>query len=76
MTYRLTRPAADFDAGDGLPLLEHFQMAYVTNGLNRARTLFRERLGIREFAGLEGATPAGMNFFEKAPRASTSISNQ
>jgi catechol 2,3-dioxygenase-like lactoylglutathione lyase family enzyme len=57
--YQLHRPAADFDAGDGLLLLEHFQMAYVTNDLDRARTLFRQRLGIREFARLEGKTPGG-----------------
>ena len=59
MPYKLTRPAADFDSGAGLLLLEHFQMAYVTNDMERARALFRERLGIREFARLAGETPAG-----------------
>jgi len=57
--YKLTRPAADFDSGAGLLLLEHFQMAYVTNDMERARALFRERLGIREFARLAGETSAG-----------------
>ncbi len=59
MPYRLNRPPADFDSGSGLLLLEHFQMAYVTNDLDRARALFRDRLGIREFAVLEGEMPGG-----------------
>jgi len=59
MPYQLTRPASDFDASAGLLLLEHFQMAYVTNDMDRSRDLFRERLGIRAFSRLEGDTPEG-----------------
>lgn len=59
MSYRLDRPAADFDAGNGLLLLEHFQMAYVTNDMQKARALFQQRLGIREFTRLAGETAAG-----------------
>jgi catechol 2,3-dioxygenase-like lactoylglutathione lyase family enzyme len=59
MPYKLNRPAADFDAGAGLLPLEHFQMAYVTNDMDRARALFRERLGIRESARLAGETASG-----------------
>ena len=59
MTYGLTRPAPDFDAGSGLLVLEHFQMAYVTNDMGRARDLFHRRLGVREFCRLEGPLAAG-----------------
>ena len=59
MPYKLTRPVADFDAGAGLLLLEHFQMAYVTNDLDQARALFRDRLGIRDCAVLEGEMAGG-----------------
>jgi hypothetical protein len=59
MPYQLNRPPADFDAGSGLLLLEHFQMAYVTNDIVQAGELFRKRLGIREFTRLEGETPSG-----------------
>ncbi|MFV8818708.1 VOC family protein [Haliea sp. E17] len=59
MPYKLNRPAADFDSGNGVLCLEHFQMAYVTTDIERAGRLFRERLGIREFTRLEGETPDG-----------------
>lgn len=59
MTYKLNRPAADFDSGLGLLVLEHFQMAYVTNDIDRAQELFCRNLGIREFCKLEGQMPEG-----------------
>ena len=59
MPYKLTRPAADFDSGSGLLLLEHFQMAYVTNDMNKARKMLRDRLGIQAFARLEGELSGG-----------------
>lgn len=59
MPYKLDRPAADFDAGSGLLCLEHFQVAYVTNDMDRACELFGDRLGIRDFADLGGETPGG-----------------
>lgn len=59
MPYLLDRPAADFDAGSGLMVLEHFQMAYVTNDMDRALDLFRRNLGVREFTRLGGPMPSG-----------------
>lgn len=59
MPYVLNRPAADFDAGSGLAVLEHFQMAYVTNDMDRALDLFRRKLGVREFTKLGGPMPSG-----------------
>ncbi len=59
MAYKLERPPTDFDSGAGLLLLEHFQMAYVTNDMDRARALLQQRLGIREFARLAGETEGG-----------------
>ena len=59
MPYKLTRPAADFDAAAGLMVLEHFQMAYVTNDMEQALDLFRRNLGVREFTRLGGPMPSG-----------------
>jgi hypothetical protein len=59
MPHALARPEPTFDPARGLALAEHFQMAYVTNDIERAGALFRERLGIREFRTIEGATPDG-----------------
>jgi hypothetical protein len=59
MTYALSRPPAAFDPASGLVLCEHFQMAYATNDIERARDLFASRLGIKAFARLEGQMPAG-----------------
>ena len=55
----ITRPDAVFDPTAGLLRIEHFQMAYATNDIDRACDLFRERFGIREFRRLEGPLPAG-----------------
>lgn len=59
MPYKLDRPAADFDGGKGLLVLEHFQMAYVTNDMDRAKDLLSRQLGIREFCKLGGPMPSG-----------------
>ena len=59
VTYKLTRPAADFDAGAGLMVCDHFQMAYVTTDMERAKELFSRQLGIREFTALKGEMPSG-----------------
>lgn len=59
MPYKLTRPAANFDSGDGLAQLEHFQMAYVTNDIDKARNIYQKQLGVREFAVLEGEMNGG-----------------
>ena len=59
MPYLLPRPPAAFDPGSGLLRAEHFQMAYATNDIDRARDLFASRLGIGEFRRLEGPLAAG-----------------
>jgi extradiol dioxygenase family protein len=55
----MKRPNSAFGPSAGLLRAEQFQMAYATNDIERARELFRERYGIREFRRLEGALPAG-----------------
>lgn len=59
MPQRLERLASDGDTAAGLLRAEHFQMAYVTNDLDRACALFGEQLGIGAFAELGGAMPEG-----------------
>jgi len=59
MEYVLKRPAGSVNPGDGLLLAEHFQTAYVTRDLDRARRLFSSQLGIRKFSRLEGQLAAG-----------------
>jgi hypothetical protein len=55
----LDRRAESFAPGNGLLLSEHFQMAYVTNDMDRAFDLFSRQLGIRDFVRLGGPTPEG-----------------
>ena len=59
MPYVLSRPPASFDPGNGLLIAEQFQMAYVTNDIERALALLGARLGIRQFTRLEGPFPEG-----------------
>jgi hypothetical protein len=59
MDYMLERPAARCRPEDGLLLAEHFQMAYVTNDMDRACDLFGSHLGIHKFSRLEGQLAAG-----------------
>jgi hypothetical protein len=46
-------PSATFNPADGLLLNDHFQVAYVTNDLTRAREVLRSRYGIANFRHLE-----------------------
>lgn len=55
----LSRSQLNFDAKQGLFFGEHFQAAYATNDIERACHILRQRCGIRDFARLEGALPAG-----------------
>ncbi len=55
----MRRPESRFDPAAGLLRTEHFQMAYATNDIERARTLFQQRYGIREFRRLEGPLRTG-----------------
>jgi hypothetical protein len=59
MDYLLPRPPGMFDPSKGLLRAEQFQTAYLTNDLDRAKTLFTERLGIRDFQDLGGPLPHG-----------------
>ena len=59
MTQLLTREPTDGATASGLLRAEHFQMAYVTNDLDRACALFGDRLGIRAWASLGGALADG-----------------
>lgn len=59
MPYKLTRPASDFDSNAGIALYEHFQMAYVTNDIDKARDIYQKELGVKEFAVLEGEMNGG-----------------
>lgn len=55
----LQRPAGGFDSAQGLLRAEHFQMAWATNDMERAKALLSERLGIREFTVIGGPTRQG-----------------
>jgi hypothetical protein len=59
MEYTLKRPGGSVSPEEGLLLAEHFQVAYVTNDLDRACELFGSHLGIRRFSKLEGPLKAG-----------------
>lgn len=56
---RLTRPVPIFDPAKGLLNNEHFQIGYVTNDLDRAARVFRERFGVREFRANDNELPGG-----------------
>ncbi len=55
----LRRPSSAFDPAAGLLRAEHFQVAYATNDIDRARALLAERYGIERFQRLEGPLAAG-----------------
>ncbi len=59
MTCTLERPQTHFDPAKGPAHAEHFQVAYATNDIDRAKTLFSERLGVREWQDLQGQLPTG-----------------
>jgi hypothetical protein len=59
MHARLTRPAVTVRPGESLFKAEHFEIAYVTNDLARAKAVFVDRFGITEFVPLGGALPEG-----------------
>lgn len=55
----LRRPGSAFDPAKGLLRNDHFQMAYATNDIGRARDIFSDRYGIQQFRQLRGQMPAG-----------------
>jgi catechol 2,3-dioxygenase-like lactoylglutathione lyase family enzyme len=59
VSFGLARTALAFDPAKGPLHAEHFQMAYATNDIERAKRLFGERLGVREWKQLAGPLPSG-----------------
>ncbi len=55
----MLRPALSPDLTRGLLRAEHFQIAYATNDIDRAKALFSERYGITQWTRLEGQLPTG-----------------
>ena len=55
----IRRPGATPGPAERLLGADHFQMAYATNDIDRACSIFSDRYGIRQFRRLEGALPAG-----------------
>jgi hypothetical protein len=65
MRQMLLREPSDGATAFGLLRAEHFQMAYVTNDLERACDLFRDQLGICAWASLGGPTPDGGEIYAR-----------
>jgi hypothetical protein len=59
MSSVVKRPPKTLKPGDGLLRNDHFQLAYVTNDLDRARAIFSERYGVRDYLHLPADLPAG-----------------
>lgn len=55
----LKRPEAPIAFRTGPMLKDHFQVAYVTNDLDRATGVFNERFGISQYSYIDGETPEG-----------------
>ena len=55
----VTRPRMDDRPGQGLLHGEHIQVAYVTNDIERACSVFRERYGVETFGPLDADLPSG-----------------
>jgi hypothetical protein len=64
LNMRLHRPVPIYDPAKGLLNNEHFQIAYVTNDIERAVEIFRTRFGVSRFRAnddaLEGGTKVGI----------------
>lgn len=55
----VNKPKGSFSPGKGLLRAEHFQVAYVTNDIERACEIFRNRYGISAFVGRDAKMPTG-----------------
>lgn len=55
----IKRQDADLSPADGIVHAEHFQIAYATSDIERAKALFSDRYGIRNFRRLAGPLPDG-----------------
>ncbi len=59
MSGKLKRPTITLCMGESLLKAEHFEIAYATNDLERAKAVFVDRFNITEFASLGGKLPEG-----------------
>jgi hypothetical protein len=59
MAVRWTKPTPPFDPRKGLLCNDHFQIAYVTNDVDRAMAVFAARYGVPGFRHSDTETPAG-----------------
>lgn len=59
MNSPLKRPVPVFDPAKGLLHNEHFQIAYVTNDVDRAVEVFRRRFGVAAFRESDAELPSG-----------------
>jgi extradiol dioxygenase family protein len=59
MTLLVNRPDSILAPGNGLLRNDCFQVAYATNDIERACSVFAQRFGVKEFRRLAGQLPAG-----------------
>ena len=59
MTHALRRPQALSNAASGLVRHDHFQVAWNTTDIERAKAIFAERHGVKEWRVLKGPTAQG-----------------
>lgn len=59
MSDRLVRPVPTYDPSKRLLHNDHFQIGYVTNDIDRAVEIFRDRFGVAEFRANDHALPNG-----------------
>lgn len=59
MRAKLKRPAMAVRPGKSLLKAEHFEVAYATTDIERAKAIFADRFGITQFAPLGGSLPEG-----------------
>lgn len=59
MQATLKRPVPVYDPARGLLHNEHFQLGYVTNDLERALAIFRERFGVTRWRENDSDLPGG-----------------
>lgn len=55
----LHRPVPIYDPSRGLLNNDHFQVAYVTNDIDRAVAVFRDRFGVSRFRESDSEAPGG-----------------
>lgn len=59
MAQKFKRPVPVYDPGRSLLMNEHYQIAYVTNDIQKAVSVFRNRFGISDFRTSDNDLPDG-----------------